>query len=783
MNPARLITLLLLWPLSHLTLGQTAFNADSVYAHIRYLAEEIGPRPMGSAQERRALEWAAGKFRTYGADTAWVMPFTRVEDKEMNYNTRSGVAVGIFYGTSDTSLAVGGHADTQPDESPGANDNASGTATAIELARLWSGRPRHYTMIFLSFGGEEMGLYGSTWFVKQFDRIDRVGLMISADMTGGSGEIITIMENRKAQAPRWLVQDALRINREMGISPLRYPTHFATFNSLIGGAGSDHDPFLAAGIPAMDFTTGINSSPIHTAHDNLANIDRNQLDQCGRFIDALLAYYQSHGLPDRKLDHYTLWSPFGIHLFIPRWILVLALIIIGAVSMLAYWRSRQEYIRPEKSQRIRYSMAKLALLFLVVAGTAQMGEGVIQAFTGVRYPWLVPVMPYLLLMLVWAIGGLWFALQIGRRWRWSREPHVYASRALIVLAFLTAAASFASARLALYPGLSLLCISLALLVRRQGLKFLLVAMAPLPLLRLIFSELTEFMARNLALGGMVIDNIFKAALYTALLTLLLLAVFLPFIGAGGWLIWRLPWLRRGLKSFSRWPAGVGVAVVLAVAALAASRLPSHDARWRPAVRLEAKYELPGGKNEVVLRGDEYFQEVRVRGDSLDLHFSGGTHKEKLPLDFKADWIGIAGSEFRKVGQPQTEVEQSAAADSGAALDSVAVDWLLASTEPWQSVTVSIRSDTLKIASVESELKYQLTKEEALFSWRSQPPDSLRLQARLLVPRGAQLIRKVTANYNQPPLPLEVSSPLAQISYRTRVILTDTLTAGSPIDRP
>ncbi len=130
--------------------------------------QEIGPRPMGSAAERQALNWVADKFRSYGADTAWVMPFAQVSGKENRLNTSSGIAVGIFRGVTDTSIAVGGHADSTPPESPGANDNASGTATAIELARIWSRRPRHYTMIFLSFGGEEMGLYGSQYFVDNY---------------------------------------------------------------------------------------------------------------------------------------------------------------------------------------------------------------------------------------------------------------------------------------------------------------------------------------------------------------------------------------------------------------------------------------------------------------------------------------------------------------------------------------------------------------------------------------------------------------------------------------
>jgi hypothetical protein len=751
--------LLLAW--TPVLFAQSIFSADSVYDHIRYLTEEIGPRPMGSEREWRALEWVAGKFRSYGADTAYVMPFTQVAGKEFDLNTSSGIAVGLFHGASDTALTVGGHADSTPDESPGANDNASGTATAIELARIWSQRPRRYTMIFFSFGGEERGLYGSQFFADHYTALDSIGLMISADMTGGAGDMTMIFEDREAQTPRWLVQDALRINREMGFNFLQYPTHFSTINSLAGGAGSDHEPFLAVGIPAIDFTTGLNTSPIHTALDNLANIDRGQLDRSGRFIDALLSQYQQQGLPGRKLEHYTLWSPFGYPLFIPHWILVLVVVTAFLLGVLAFIHSRKQRVAIERSLRVRFSPAKLALLFLIVAGVAQSGEGVIQALKGMRYPWLVHVVPYLLLMICWAIGGLWLALWISRHWRWNREPHLYASRTLILLALLTIAASFASARLAIYPGLGLLFFALAVLLRPQGLKLIFGLLTPLPVLRLVFTELTVFIGRNMAMAGMNIDAFWKAALYTAAITMILLGLFLPFINSGAWMVLRIPWLRRSLRRFRRPVTGLAVLLLLVLATGAAYRLPAYDASWRPAVQLAAKYTLPKGESELLLRGSDYFQDVRVQNDTLDLRFSERSHNEKLAIPFTADWVMIEGSEVRHPGEQ----------------DTILVDWRLQSLEPWQSVTLAIKTDTLKITEVQSALKYRLDENELSFTWLSRPPDSLTLQARFLVHPGSRLIREVTATYNRPPLPIEVSSAAAAVSYRTRVIRSDTLRIG------
>ena len=750
--------LLLLLIMPRFTFSQSTFNADSVYHHIRFLAKVIGPRPVGSAAEHRALTWVVEKFRTYGADSAYVMPFTQVAGKKNRFNTNSGIAIGLFRGETDTAIVVGGHADSYPPESPGANDNASGTATAIELARLWSTRPRHYTMLFISFGGEEIGLYGSQYFVDHYKEIDKIGLMFSLDMTGGPGEIITIMENKAGQAPRWLVEDAFRLNRELRISPLRYPTHFGTINLLLEGAGSDHEPFLRSHIPAMDFSSGLNTSPIHAAQDNLTNIDKSQLDQCGRFIDTLLIHYQTHRLPARKLDHYTLWTPFAHLVFIPKWILVLGLILCLSFGLLAFRSSRRNRIIAEKSRRIRFSPIKLVFLFILVSGGAQIGEALIQAIKGLRYPWQMHVWPYLMLMLCWALAGLWLALRVSRRWQWNPEPHVYASRSLIILAGLTLLASFASARLAIYPGLSLLSFALAVLSRSATSKTILTLCAPLPMLRLIFSEVTEFFGRSLTNLGMLIDNIFKAALYTSFLTLALLGLFLPFIYSSTWLVLRVPWLKNLLQKF-RTPLGAGcIGLLLIFVTYAAYRLPAYDAKWRPSARLDAEYQRPKGESELTLVGNEYFQAITIKSDSIEKQFTGRTHKEELAIPFTADWATLSGSETCKTG----------------AQDTIAVQWLLQSRKPWYDVQLTVRVDTLEIKNVDAFLKHNHKKDKVTFSWRSLPPESLRVNATLVIPPTAKLIRELTATFLQPPVALTVFSPLATISYRTKVIVTDTI---------
>lgn len=300
-------SLFLILPLSSFS-QDVNFKADSVYAYIKHLSVSIGPRPMGSANEQRALQWTRDTFARFGADESYILPFTKCK----NLNTNSGIAVGVFYGKTDSAFVVGGHIDSGDNETPGANDDASGCASVIELARIWSQRERHYTMIFTAFGGEESGLCGSQHFVEFDPHISNVVLMISLDMTGSDDDIITMFETHKAQAPSWLVKDVFALDQRLNINRLLYPTHFSTLNNLSSnGPGSDHIPFLNNNIPAIDFSVGIENSPIHTAQDKIENIDKTMLGTVGELADHLIMIYQTYGIPQGEDKFYLVWQLFG----------------------------------------------------------------------------------------------------------------------------------------------------------------------------------------------------------------------------------------------------------------------------------------------------------------------------------------------------------------------------------------------------------------------------------------------------------------------------------------
>jgi len=738
-------------------------SADSIFTSIVHLSETIGPRPMGAAQEREALQWMASRLAAYGADSVFVMPFDRIDKEESGINTNSGTAVGIFKGETDSAIVIGGHIDSDTREIPGANDNASGPATVLELARLWSQRPRHYTLIFAGFGGEERGLVGSESFVKHYADIDDVALMLSVDMTGADDDIVILMETDSSMAPQWLIRDAFALDASLGIQRLRYPTHFIAFNNLIGGAGSDHIPFLNRHIPAMDFTQGINNFPIHTPMDRAEYLDHDMLYKCARLLDEMLLKYQQNGIPSEKSQGYILWRVLGVLLFLPLWLpRVLIFVAVGA-GLAAFLYSRHSRLKVERSARIRFSGLKLGVMALGVMIIVRSGDWVMQAVQGLRYPWLVHVNLYLWFGLLWLMAGVWLALQLTRRWRFSPDGYVYVKRGLVVLAVYTLLFSLGSARLAVYPALVMLLFSLAVMVRRSALKTVLLLLAPLPMLRLLFMEAFPFFARMLTHAGFDFNH--GPILLITNFGLIAITWFwaLPFAYAAGYGIVTLPWLKLAAKKLRIWRGGVAVLAVLLIYGVVLKTLPVRNALWRSEVHVDAHFDLNKGEGTVVIAGNDRLDGVRVQGEHIDRSYDGQLFSDTLSTAIHANWFSVSGVETVASKQKDTV--------------DVHCTWTLSSQRPWHRVSLVLELDTLALASVHSSLNSSFNRGEMTLVWQADPPENINVPLTLKMPAGTKLIRTVRAQYAELPVALDVTSKDAPVRYRTFVVQRDTLTLG------
>ena len=132
-------------------------------------------------------------------------------------------------------------------DSPGADDNGSGTALVLDLARrLKENPPANVEVFFAWWGAEEVGLFGSRQFVRRFhDQLDTSKLyLINADCVG-VGELLTVhtgqgMIRRRATDPA-TVERIERIADRLGLKTIR------AWESIISGGSSDHAEWVDRG--------------------------------------------------------------------------------------------------------------------------------------------------------------------------------------------------------------------------------------------------------------------------------------------------------------------------------------------------------------------------------------------------------------------------------------------------------------------------------------------------------------------------------------------------------
>ncbi|HTY38681.1 MAG TPA: M28 family metallopeptidase, partial [Bacteroidota bacterium] len=338
-------------------------SIDSAMANLRVIAGEIGPRPMGSPAEHRAMEFALERLKAFGCLDTFLIPM----EVAGGVNTTSGIAVGVLKGDTSRTILIGGHMDSAGPEVPGANDDGSGAALVLELARVLGQHRHHSTIMFCLWGGEEQGLRGSGYFVLHYPGLDSIALMFQLDMVDGDGPLdIDPDAPYQVSSPRWLVDAAFEeFYGALHYSGLRYPTRFATINASAGGStGSDHIPFIERGIPALDLTSDV-EFPIHTPLDNLSNFTPSGFQRAGDLILRLVDRFDA-GQPAGKTEKYFLVQLGTVPLFVPHWFISLftVLSLIAAVVFAVVLFRREKNTPPVK--RPRGSGVKVALCVLIV---------------------------------------------------------------------------------------------------------------------------------------------------------------------------------------------------------------------------------------------------------------------------------------------------------------------------------------------------------------------------------------------------------------------------------
>jgi aminopeptidase YwaD len=184
-----------------------------------------------------------------------------VENSMAEVMTQNVVAVLRGAEVPDSAIIICAHYDHlgSIDDStwfPGANDNASGVAMMLSLARYFREHPPRYSVAFIAFSGEELGLLGSQHFVENpLMNLDRVRFLINLDMTASGRDGI------------------------MAVGGEEFPREFAMLRAVSDSAGlkevrkranapnSDHFFFVRRGVPGFYIYPFTGLQPYHNVND------------------------------------------------------------------------------------------------------------------------------------------------------------------------------------------------------------------------------------------------------------------------------------------------------------------------------------------------------------------------------------------------------------------------------------------------------------------------------------------------------------------------------------
>jgi Zn-dependent M28 family amino/carboxypeptidase len=244
-----------------------ALSRDAFLADLRTLAAHPTRRSDGEGFDD-AARWAAQQLAEAGYAVS-TQPVPRGGGRCRNV---IGDRAGAGAGPRDVVL-VTAHLDSinlsgPAEPAPGADDNASGSAGVLALARALAGEPAALDLRMILFGGEEEGLYGSLRYVADLSNAkrSRIRAVLNMDMIGC----------RNTPAAGVLLEGAA-VSQDMLDGLARAA---ATYTDLAvevshNPYNSDHVPFIDAGIPAVltiEGADGTNPRP-HTAKDTVETVD------------------------------------------------------------------------------------------------------------------------------------------------------------------------------------------------------------------------------------------------------------------------------------------------------------------------------------------------------------------------------------------------------------------------------------------------------------------------------------------------------------------------------
>ncbi|HSK16631.1 MAG TPA: M28 family peptidase [Gaiellaceae bacterium] len=281
---------------------------------------------------------------------------------------------------SQRAIVVVAHRDNLG-ESPGAQDNASGTAALLELARDLGTATLSHHFVLVSTDGGAFGALGAARFAERSPWADRLAAVVVLDTLGGPLSPRLEFGGTTARVPSatLLTSAADAVSNQTGAEPLR-PGAFAQLIDLAFPFNlHEHAPFVSQGAPAVTLTTG-SSRPRPPEGDTLSGLDGDRLGELGRASQSLLGALDEAAEVTRGTHSYLYLGTRLVHGWTIQFVLIAALLPFLAATIDLFARCRRRHIalwpglRSYLSRLSVWLWAGAAFAVLVLAGILPRGE-------------------------------------------------------------------------------------------------------------------------------------------------------------------------------------------------------------------------------------------------------------------------------------------------------------------------------------------------------------------------------------------------------------------------
>ncbi len=240
--------------------------SDSSVARYLQRLEAFRTRYSFSDSIVAARNWLAGQFQSMGYTDVRFDPFPVYQSLQQNVVATKPAAL-----STARVIVIGGHYDSILFDAdpmlfaPGVDDDGTGTAGTLELARVFAGTDLEATLMFVPFAAEEQGLWGSSHFAEMaYQSGMNIVLMLNMDMIGNVADQVLNM-------------NVLTDDRSRGYAQLfaKLTTQHTNLIPVLGASSgnSDHFPFQQYGFPALFIHEGDFSPNWHRSTDVMSNIN------------------------------------------------------------------------------------------------------------------------------------------------------------------------------------------------------------------------------------------------------------------------------------------------------------------------------------------------------------------------------------------------------------------------------------------------------------------------------------------------------------------------------